>query len=61
MTADTATTVIEYIRYRIPEQRSAEFLAAYTRAARHLAASPHCVDYELARMSQSGLQCARWT
>jgi truncated hemoglobin YjbI len=52
MTADTATTVIEYIRYRIPEQRSAEFLAAYTRAARHLAASPHCVDYELTRCEE---------
>ncbi|MYW64772.1 antibiotic biosynthesis monooxygenase [Streptomyces sp. SID8379] len=43
------TQTVEYIRYRIPEARSAEFLAAYTRAARHLAASPHCVSYELAR------------
>lgn len=45
MTAHT----VEYIRYRIPEQKSAEFLAAYTRAATQLAASPHCVDYELTR------------
>jgi truncated hemoglobin YjbI/quinol monooxygenase YgiN len=55
MTADTGTTastVIEYIRYRIPEERSAEFLAAYTGAAAQLAASPHCVDYELARCEE---------
>lgn len=45
MTAHT----VEYIRYRIPEQQSAEFLAAYTRAATHLAAAPQCVDYELTR------------
>ncbi|MER7689896.1 antibiotic biosynthesis monooxygenase [Streptomyces sp. NPDC097610] len=47
----TASTV-EYIRYRIPEEKSAEFLAAYTRAAAQLAASPHCVDYELARCEE---------
>ncbi|MFD8425388.1 group II truncated hemoglobin [Streptomyces sp. NPDC059466] len=40
---------VEYVRYRIPEERSAEFLAAYTRAAAQLAAAPQCVDYELAR------------
>ncbi|MER5185047.1 antibiotic biosynthesis monooxygenase [Streptomyces sp. NPDC002896] len=45
MTAHT----VEYIRYRIPEERSAEFLAAYTRAASYLAEAPQCVDYELAR------------
>ncbi|MET9384963.1 antibiotic biosynthesis monooxygenase [Streptomyces sp. NPDC002928] len=43
---------VEYIRYRIPEDRSAEFLAAYTRAAPCLAASPHCVDYELSRCEE---------
>ena len=43
------TQTVEYIRYRIPEDRSAEFLAAYTRAAAELAAAPQCVDYELAR------------
>jgi truncated hemoglobin YjbI/quinol monooxygenase YgiN len=48
MTAHT----VEYIRYRIPEAKSAEFLAAYTRAARQLAASPHCVDYELSRCEE---------
>lgn len=54
MAPETSTprTTVEYIRYRIPEERSAEFLAAYTRAARELAASPHCVDYELARCEE---------
>ncbi|MEV5613327.1 antibiotic biosynthesis monooxygenase [Streptomyces sp. NPDC052225] len=46
------TQTVEYIRYLIPEDRSAEFLAAYTRASRHLAASPHCVSYELARCEE---------
>ncbi|MFJ4710960.1 group II truncated hemoglobin [Streptomyces sp. NPDC088785] len=46
------TQTVEYIRYRIPADRSAEFLAAYTRAARFLAASPHCVSYELARCDE---------
>ncbi|MFJ8197646.1 group II truncated hemoglobin [Streptomyces sp. NPDC096152] len=45
MTAHT----VEYIRYRVPEQQSAEFLAAHRRAATRLAAAPQCVDYELAR------------
>ncbi|GGY91358.1 hypothetical protein GCM10010365_07210 [Streptomyces poonensis] len=43
---------VEYIRYRIPEEQSAEFLAAYARAATHLAAAPQCVDYELARCEE---------
>ncbi len=45
MTAQT----VEYIRYRIPEEQSAEFLSAYTKAGALLAAAPQCVDYELAR------------
>ncbi|MFZ3559499.1 MULTISPECIES: antibiotic biosynthesis monooxygenase [unclassified Streptomyces] len=48
----TRSRTVEYIRYRIPEDRSAEFLAAYTRAARQLAASEHCVSYELARCEE---------
>ncbi|MFJ4782931.1 group II truncated hemoglobin [Streptomyces sp. NPDC088794] len=43
------TQTVEYIRYRIPQTRSAEFVAAYTRAAAQLAAAPQCVDYELTR------------
>lgn len=48
MTAHT----VEYIRYRIPPERSADFLAAYTRAAVPLAAAPQCVDYELTRCEE---------
>lgn len=41
--------VVEYIRYRIPEGRRAEFEEAYAHAAVSLASSPQCVDYELSR------------
>lgn len=41
--------IIEYIRYRIEADRADEFEAAYARAAAPLAASGHCVDFELAR------------
>ncbi|KAB2350942.1 group II truncated hemoglobin [Actinomadura rudentiformis] len=41
--------IVEYIRYRVPEARSADFEAAYARAAVPLAAAPQCVDYELSR------------
>jgi quinol monooxygenase YgiN len=43
---------VEYIRYRIPEETSAEFLSAYAKAAVPLAAAPQCVDYELARCEE---------
>jgi truncated hemoglobin YjbI/quinol monooxygenase YgiN len=46
------TETVEYIRYRIPEDRSAEFLSAYTHASVQLAAAPQCVDYELARCEE---------
>jgi quinol monooxygenase YgiN len=41
--------VIEYIRYRIPDEQSAAFLQAYEQAQHALAASPHCSRYELSR------------
>ncbi|GAA2609201.1 hypothetical protein GCM10010411_49350 [Actinomadura fulvescens] len=41
--------IVEYIRYQVPEARSADFEAAYARAAVPLAAAPQCVDYELSR------------
>lgn len=41
--------VIEYIRYRIPEDQRGSFEAAYGEAQRPLRASPHCLAYELAR------------
>jgi quinol monooxygenase YgiN len=41
--------VVEYIRYVIDEDRSAEFEQAYVHAAAVLDADPHCLDYELSR------------
>lgn len=44
--------VVEYIRYRIPDEQRAEFEDAYARAGAVLAASPQCIDYELARCDE---------
>lgn len=41
--------IVEYIRYRIPEGRGAEFEAAYGEAAGPLSSAPQCVEYELTR------------
>ena len=41
--------VIEYIRYRVPQERLDGFEAAYERAAAALRAAPQCVDYEFSR------------
>ena len=41
--------MIEYIRYQIAEDAADAFEAAYAAAAVSLAASPHCLEYELAR------------
>ena len=41
--------IVEYIRYRIGEDRQAAFTADYARAAEVLARAPQCVDYELTR------------
>ncbi|MCT2581861.1 group II truncated hemoglobin [Actinophytocola gossypii] len=43
---------IEYIRYRVPADRSAEFEDAYRRAAAHLAAAPECRGIELTRCEE---------
>ncbi|MFI7673087.1 group II truncated hemoglobin [Actinophytocola sp. NPDC049390] len=43
---------IEYIRYRVPAERSTEFEDAYRRAAVHLAAAPECRDLELTRCEE---------
>ncbi|MEU5877142.1 antibiotic biosynthesis monooxygenase [Spirillospora sp. NPDC047279] len=56
--------IVEYIRYRVPAERSAEFEAAYARAAVPLAAAPQCVDYELSRcVEEPGVYVLRitWT
>jgi quinol monooxygenase YgiN len=41
--------IVEYIRYRIPEEQRGPFEAAYGEAQRPLQASPHCLAYELSR------------
>ncbi|MBG0562229.1 globin domain-containing protein [Actinoplanes aureus] len=43
---------VEYIRYRLPEERTAEFEAAYARAAGFLARAPQCAGYELSRCTE---------
>ena len=40
--------IVEYIRYRVPEQSSLTFEDAYRRAGSSLEASPHCQRYEVA-------------
>ena len=41
--------VIEYIRYQVPRERHAEFLAAYRAAGADLAASSHCIRFEISQ------------
>src|SRR6266536_1055243 len=40
--------VVEYIRYRIPEERHKEFERCYAAAEAALQNSPHCLAYEIA-------------
>lgn len=44
--------IIEYTRYRIPLDRSAEFESAYAEAAIHMKNSPYCLRYELTRCTE---------
>jgi quinol monooxygenase YgiN len=39
--------IVEYIRYKIGNERQREFEDAYGRARKSLRASPHCKQYEL--------------
>ncbi|MDH6539109.1 putative quinol monooxygenase [Streptomyces lavendulae] len=58
------TTTVEYIRYRIASQDQKAFEEAYARAAEALAASPECIDYELARCEEEKeryILRIRWT
>jgi quinol monooxygenase YgiN len=41
--------IVEYIRYAIPETQAADFESHYLEAGRSLAASAHCLGYELSR------------
>jgi heme-degrading monooxygenase HmoA len=40
--------VVEYIRYRVPDERHDEFEAAWTEAQTVLAEAPECLAYEVA-------------
>ena len=55
--------VIEYIRYRIDAGRAEGFEQAYAEAASSLAASSHCLSYEVARgveaPNRSPMPCLR--
>jgi heme-degrading monooxygenase HmoA len=44
--------IVEYIRYRVPEDRAREFEEAYRGAGSSLEASPHCERYEIARCTE---------
>jgi heme-degrading monooxygenase HmoA len=41
--------IVEYIRYRLSAHDGDALVAAYGRAAEHLAASPHALGWELSR------------
>ncbi|WP_323182379.1 MULTISPECIES: antibiotic biosynthesis monooxygenase family protein [unclassified Streptomyces] len=58
------TTTVEYIRYRIALDDQPAFEDAYVRASEALAASPECIDYELARCEEEPeryILRIRWT
>ena len=41
--------VVEYIRYEVPADHHAEFLAAYAAAAAELTLSSHCLRFEVSQ------------
>jgi heme-degrading monooxygenase HmoA len=45
----TGPAIVEYVRYDLPADRRAAFEAAYGRVGGILAASPHCLGWELRR------------
>jgi quinol monooxygenase YgiN len=44
--------IVEYTRYKIDEQRRASFEKAYKKAVESLAASSHCLAYELSHCTE---------
>lgn len=46
--------VVEYLRYTVPASGAAEFEAAYSRAGAVLTRAPECLDWELARRTDTG-------
>lgn len=56
--------IVEYIRYVLKDHEPDMLVAAYSEAARHLAAAPECVDYELTQcvdQTASFVLRIRWT
>lgn len=56
--------IVEYIRYVLRNHGPDMLVAAYTEAARHLAAAPECIDYELTQCvdeKASFVLRIRWT
>ena len=48
--------IVEYIRYAIPAERQEAFERGYGAAEAPLAASPHCLGYELSRCAEDPTQ-----
>ena len=48
--------IVEYVRYSIPADRREAFEGGYGEAQAALAASPHCLGYELARCAEDPTQ-----
>ena len=44
--------VVEYIRYRVAKEDADAFVDAYRAAVLPLAASPHCLGYDLSRCAE---------
>jgi quinol monooxygenase YgiN len=44
--------IVEYIRYKIPQEKQKQFETAYENAAVPLNASPHCLKYELSHCAE---------
>ena len=44
--------IVEYIRYKIAEDKHSDFEAAYTKAANPLLASEHCLSFELSHCTE---------
>lgn len=48
--------IVEYVRYQIPAERRDAFEEAYGQAQAALAASPHCLAWELSRCGEDPTQ-----
>ena len=49
---DSKAMIVEYIRYKLAEGKTEDFIAAYTRASGPLARSEFCKGYELAQCKE---------